>query len=231
MHTFMDAKLMAKLLRQALAERNIDISHSDGLELIARQFGLANWNILSAKIEAAGATGDKIPLGWSKSGARPGSYHVGIDPQQRAAIIESKASVAADLSDADFCTLMQAVDAAAYRGRRARLKCELKAVGVAGGVTAWFRIDGPSGSLRFENLERYQKGGPISGDTDWVARSIVLDVPDEATVLNFGFYLKGTGRGLARNISLEEVDDATPLNTPDTGALAKPTNLDFVSLA
>jgi hypothetical protein len=47
MHSFMDAKLMAKLLRQALAERSIEITHSDSLELISRQFGVANWNVLS----------------------------------------------------------------------------------------------------------------------------------------------------------------------------------------
>jgi len=122
---------------------------------------------------------------------------------------------------------MQAVDASAYRGKRTRLQCQIKAVGVSGGVTPWFRVDGPAGSLRFENLERYQRGGPINGDTDWTARTIVLDVPEDATMLNFGFYLKGSGRGLARAIELAEVDSATPLNTPDTGALPKPTNLDF----
>ena len=53
MHTFLDAKTMAKALRAALAERQIDLSHSDSLELVARQFGFDNWNILAARIEAA----------------------------------------------------------------------------------------------------------------------------------------------------------------------------------
>lgn len=48
-----DAKAMAKTLRDALASRTITISHSDALEIVARQFGLANWNILSSKIESA----------------------------------------------------------------------------------------------------------------------------------------------------------------------------------
>ena len=39
MHTFLDSKAMAKALRTALAERQIDITHSDSLELVARQFG------------------------------------------------------------------------------------------------------------------------------------------------------------------------------------------------
>lgn len=50
MRTFHDAKAMAKSLRQALAAKNIEISHSDGLELVAAGFGLDNWNVLAAKI-------------------------------------------------------------------------------------------------------------------------------------------------------------------------------------
>ena len=53
MHTFLDAKTMAKALRSALADRRIDVTHSDSLELVARQFGFDNWNILAARIEAA----------------------------------------------------------------------------------------------------------------------------------------------------------------------------------
>ncbi|WP_410318544.1 glyoxalase superfamily protein, partial [Klebsiella pneumoniae] len=54
MRTFHDAKAMAKSLRQALATKNIEISHSDGLELVAAGFGLGNWNVLAAKIAEDG---------------------------------------------------------------------------------------------------------------------------------------------------------------------------------
>lgn len=195
--------------------------------MVARQFGVANWNILSAKIESAGAATDTVPPGWSKSGTKPRSYLISVDSTLGAAVIESKPATEADLSDADFCTLLQAVDATSYRGKRLRLKCDLKTINVSGGVTPWFRIDGPVGSLRFENLERYQTNGPIANNTDWTTRSITLDVPQEATTLNFGFYLKGSGRGLVRSLQLEEVDNSATLNTPDTGALFKPTNLNF----
>src|SRR5690606_36253380 len=36
----------------ALAARNLEISHSEALEVVARQFGVETWNILSSKIEA-----------------------------------------------------------------------------------------------------------------------------------------------------------------------------------
>lgn len=64
MRTFHDAKAIAKSLRQALAAKNIDISHSDGLELVAAGFGLDNWNVLAAKIAAEEPAGtDAISFG------------------------------------------------------------------------------------------------------------------------------------------------------------------------
>ncbi|MFS8044238.1 pentapeptide repeat-containing protein [Rhizobium sp. BR 314] len=48
-------KGMTKALRQALKDRNIDLSHSDCLELIAKQFNVKDWNALSAVIGEGGA--------------------------------------------------------------------------------------------------------------------------------------------------------------------------------
>jgi catechol 2,3-dioxygenase-like lactoylglutathione lyase family enzyme len=53
MRDFRDAKLMAKVLKQAFADRNTPLSHSEALEIVADQFGCEQWNILSAKIEAS----------------------------------------------------------------------------------------------------------------------------------------------------------------------------------
>lgn len=51
MRDFRDAKAMAKAMREELAAKGLDITHSEALEIVARQLGLANWNILSARIE------------------------------------------------------------------------------------------------------------------------------------------------------------------------------------
>jgi ClpX C4-type zinc finger/Glyoxalase superfamily protein len=53
MRDFRDAKAMAHALRHALKDRAFEATHSESLELIAKAFGYDNWNILSAKIEAA----------------------------------------------------------------------------------------------------------------------------------------------------------------------------------
>jgi ClpX C4-type zinc finger/Glyoxalase superfamily protein len=53
MRDFRDAKAMARSLRDALTAKSVQTTHSESLELIAKAFGYDNWNILSAKIEAA----------------------------------------------------------------------------------------------------------------------------------------------------------------------------------
>jgi ClpX C4-type zinc finger/Glyoxalase superfamily protein len=56
MRDFRDAKTMARSLRDALKARAIETTHTEALELIAKAFGYENWNILSAKIEAAASS-------------------------------------------------------------------------------------------------------------------------------------------------------------------------------
>ncbi|MCX5512484.1 VOC family protein [Kaistia algarum] len=52
MRDFRDAKTMAKELRAEFSGRGVDLTHSETLELIARQFGLRDWNALSAALVA-----------------------------------------------------------------------------------------------------------------------------------------------------------------------------------
>ena len=62
MRDFRDAKTMAHALRDTLQCRAVETTHSECLELIARVFGYDNWNILSAKIEAAAsASAERSP--------------------------------------------------------------------------------------------------------------------------------------------------------------------------
>lgn len=61
MRTVNDAKTMAKTLRESLARKEIAVSHSECLEIVAQQFGVDNWNVLAAKISTEpGATADGV---------------------------------------------------------------------------------------------------------------------------------------------------------------------------
>jgi ATP-dependent Lon protease len=53
MRDYRDAKAMAQTLRQALKERSVSLTHSESLELIAKVLGAADWNVLSAAIQAS----------------------------------------------------------------------------------------------------------------------------------------------------------------------------------
>ena len=53
MRDFRDAKAMAQSLREALKAKSIALTHSESLDLIARTFGLHDWNVLAAAIQAS----------------------------------------------------------------------------------------------------------------------------------------------------------------------------------
>ncbi|WP_337267681.1 glyoxalase superfamily protein [Oryzifoliimicrobium ureilyticus] len=67
MRDYRDSKAMAKAMREALAERNVTITHSEALEIIARQFGEPNWNILSAKIGENEAARDRDTIAFEQA--------------------------------------------------------------------------------------------------------------------------------------------------------------------
>lgn len=61
MRTYLQAKAMAKSLRESLASRNVSLSHSECLEIVAQQFGFGNWNVLAAKIDLESGARDPHP--------------------------------------------------------------------------------------------------------------------------------------------------------------------------
>ena len=66
MRDFRDAKAMAHALRDALKVKGVEATHSECLELVAKAFGYDNWNIPSAKIEAAQSRDPR----WARASAR-----------------------------------------------------------------------------------------------------------------------------------------------------------------
>jgi hypothetical protein len=62
MRDYRDAKAMAKAMREALAGAELTITHSQALEIVARQFGLPNWNVLSARIDEGSGVPEAIAL-------------------------------------------------------------------------------------------------------------------------------------------------------------------------
>jgi hypothetical protein len=208
MHTFLDSKAMAKALRKALAERGIEISHAASLELVARQFGLDDWNTLAARIAAAQPR--KLPRGWhTHHGTGYPLFEMGIDPNEPASVTIVAIS-SPDVVGQNFATLMQSISAEDYRGQTLKLVAELRGEDVGSG-TLWMRVDPKGGgkSLRFDNMLMREENGAISGRFGWTERSIVLDVPDEAGTIHYGPMLKGSGQLWARNLTINAVPNST----------------------
>jgi hypothetical protein len=230
MHSFLDSKHMAKALRQALAERGQEISHSEALELVARQFGFANWNMLSARIAAAHLAPLELPSGWHVAhGTNEGNYRLGIDPNSPgSALIESRPDRdnAIDRAAGETAVLMQSILADAHRGDRLKLTAELRTE-AAETATLWMRVDPAEGRyLRFDNLMR-RPDGPLAGSNGWTERHIVLDVPEAAAAIHYGFFLRGSGKVWARRFQLEAVSMDVATTEPGPRYLSRPTNLDF----
>jgi hypothetical protein len=134
-----------------------------------------------------------------------------------------------------FGTLTQWFRADGYRGKRLRMTAYVKTDGVEDKAGLWMRIDGKEKTgLAFDNM----MGRPIQGTTDWKKYDVVLDVPEDAQEIFFGFLVAGKGRGWVDDIVFDVVDKdvaATGLEIQPMdrqGELVKdapkePTNLDF----
>ncbi|BCL76302.1 hypothetical protein JHS3_20380 [Jeongeupia sp. HS-3] len=240
MRTYRDAKLMAKSLRHALAEKNVELGHGECLDAIARLFECNNWNVLAARLEVEQsqpvAENLPLPAGWSKAGSRPDLYTMGIDETirhhgQHPAVIRCTLSGEAGKfykNNPGFGTLMQMVKADAYRGMRLRLRAQLRS-DEADSAQMWLRIDSQTTrAIRFDNMD----DRALRGTRDWMSAEIVLHVPDEAAHISFGFFVNGTGTAWASGFTL----DIVSTDVMETGMWAKqlheaPANLDFSAIA
>jgi hypothetical protein len=62
------------------------------------------------------------------------------------------------------------------------------------------RVDrAPGSAIRFDNMMTRKANGALKGTNGWTERSIVLEVPDEATSIHYGFFLQGYGRVWAKS--------------------------------
>jgi hypothetical protein len=145
--------------------------------------------------------------GWFLDGDNPGDYVQGTVAGAApgggtAAFLRSR--VPAPRTPA---TTMREILADAYRGQRLRLSAMVKAVHIAGWAGLWMRVDGPSGILRFDNMQRR----PIQGTRAWRRYSVVLDVPRSARDIAFGLLLAGKGQAWLAHVALTPVGRNVPV--------------------
>jgi hypothetical protein len=86
MRNFRDSKEMATVIRDELAARGLRLSRAESLEIVAKAFGIADWNTLAAMIKraktgAAEAPQQELEAGWPEV-ARP-YYERYLTPEER----------------------------------------------------------------------------------------------------------------------------------------------------
>jgi hypothetical protein len=168
--------------------------------------------ILGAVLLAAlcsSATAAKVE-GWILSGARASSYEIGEDA------LESNHGKAPRFirytgGDASsFGTLMQQISAKSYAGKRVRFQALVKTRDVSNWAGLWMSAL----RSREERPEAFynSQDKPIAGTTDWQLRSVTLDIPEDATTLNFGVINSGRGQVWIDELSLEVVGKEVPVD-------------------
>lgn len=228
MRSFLDAKAMAKTLRQELQHRKIELGHSECLEVVAKQFGFRDWNTMAAtqpERDDLTQTGSRLtlplPAGWSATGKQVEAYEAGVAKpaasSQNALFIRSRDG-AIDARADSFCAIQQVVSAENYRSGRVEFSAALKCANVTGSATIWMRVEDINGTLvAFDNLERAIADSSLKGTHDWGRRKIVLFIPEKAEVINFGVYLNGKGEAWATDFRFVETDEI-----PSNAGILKP---------
>ena len=134
-----------------------------------------------------------------------------------------------DVPANQFATVMQAISAQDYRGKRVRFSAQLSSVEVVGQAGLWMRVDGENGKvLKFDDMG----SRPVNGTTPWTGYDVVLDIPAESAVIQFGYLLAGEGKVKAAAFRLEVVDASTPptaagVPKPDENLSKTPRNLEI----
>ncbi|MBX9625028.1 MAG: hypothetical protein K2X82_14570 [Gemmataceae bacterium] len=174
------------------------------------------------------------PAGWGGGGK---GYELAVDKDVKHAGKASGTVKAVDAEEGGFGTLTQAFAADNYKGKRVRMTAHVKTKDVDGWAGLWLRADGAEKiNLAFDNM----MDRPVKGTTDWKKYEVVLDIPDDAGAIFFGFLVSGAGQGWVDGFKFEVVGkdvkttgpEIEPADRPDGTTLPKdlpkdPANLDF----
>ena len=170
----------------------------------------------------------EMPKGWLKAGSNPDSYNFGSDSTvfengHRSTYIESL------VKNIDgFATIMQMCSAKNYLGTTIKMTGYIKSENVNDWAGMWLRVDSRKTyeSVSFDNMQ----DRPIRATSDWTKCEIVLEVPEDSGIINYGALISGSGKIWFDNISFEILDNKTPKNLTVQeipGIPEKPVNLDF----
>jgi len=150
----------------------------------------------NAGFEAPARPGERCPIEWSCSmHADPDAFRFVRDT---AAPAEGTASLCIErVTREPWAVASQSVQAAALRGRKARLIMRMRGEGLTGpGAGPFLLVHGPVGVLLHD--ERVALLGP-----KWERRTLEFTIPEQAMSIDVGATLLGGGRACIDDVRLE----------------------------
>ncbi len=156
---------------------------------------------------------DSLP-GWVMSGGARAEYEIKLDPDvTRDGHPTLRLAPIAD-TQGRYATWMRSIDAPDYRAKRVRITAFTKSVGTTRRADFWVRVqgrdspgDGPGLGARSIAL----------GESDWTARTIVLDVDEKASQVQYGIGIAGPGKAWIDDPKIEFVGSDVALTAAYPG--------------
>lgn len=181
------------------------------------------------------------PPGWAGGSSSP-QYTIGLTAESHGG--GRAGFLVGDPGATSFISMLQPVSADPWRGKRVRWSGWIKTRELTTpDAGLWIRVDGPHGTLAFDNMT--WAATQLTGSHDWQQMSVVVDVPDAALGITLGTLMAGTGIMIFDDLALEEVSTTVALTNPAftptvspgadsatiagnyAAALASPINTDF----
>lgn len=136
-----------------------------------------------------------MPDGWNTKEKNVGTYEIGIDKD----VFFSKPhsyfvkSLKNGLTNNDYGILSQAISSEKYKGKRIKFTASIKA-NIQGSAYFFADLLGLIGNFE-----------PIINKKDWNKISLIIYVPQESKIINFGISLYGSGQVWVDDINIETI--------------------------
>jgi hypothetical protein len=163
--------------------------------------------VLFCSFVFGGADSLAIKGGWVKGGNAGYAYEIGKD--RDVYHVKSPSCYIRSIGWPEgYGMIVNQIKAKRFVGKRFRMSAYIKTERVAEWVGMMMRVDGKNlnESFGFDNMHNR----PIQGTTEWQRYEIVMDVPEGAKKIVFGWLLTGPGNAWLDDVTFDVVGGDAP---------------------
>jgi len=179
--------------------------------------------ILFILLNAPYCLAEPLPRPWAHHNKK--NYEAGVTSNnpftgKYSAYIRSR-----ELESNTMGTLWQAIKPRpSWFGERVRMTVYMKTLSVKDAAGLFMRVSTYGGWINYD----YMYDRVVQGDTDWHKNMIVLNIPRDTSLIDFGVWIIGKGEVQVDDFRFEVVDNKLPVTgTSEKIEFGQPENLDF----